>query len=168
MNSALMFSKASDEWETPVETFNELNAEFGFDHDAASTRDKGWVDGGYFGPDNGFPELRDALAVPSWRIYGKAFWLNPPYSKCRQFIAKAALEASLGATVVCLVPSRTDTRLGHEHVWDARTNTYRPGVEVRFIKGRLKFGGSENSAPFPSAVIVFRPVASSDLTAGVR
>jgi hypothetical protein len=84
-------------------------------------------------------------------------WLNPPYSKCREFIAKAAAEARKGCTVVCLVPSRTDTRWWHEHVWDAEKHQPRPGVEVRFIKGRLKFGGSTNSAPFPSVVIVFRP-----------
>lgn len=159
MNNAVMFSKSSDEWRTPMETFNALNAEFGFDHDAAATADNGWVDGGYFGPDHHVAEQRDALAVPSWRLYGSIFWLNPPYSKCREFIAKAAREARKGCTVVCLVPSRTDTRWWHEHVWDASVDACRPGVEVRFVKGRLKFGNSQNSAPFPSVVIVFRPAA---------
>jgi hypothetical protein len=61
--------------------------------------------------------------------------------------------------VVCLVPSRTDTRWWHEHAWDATTHQPRPGVEIRFVRGRLKFGNTgkaENSAPFPSVVIVFR------------
>lgn len=157
MNNALMFSLKTDEWRTPVETFNALNAEFGFDFDAAATSENSWVDGDYFGPDHRVPEQRDALAVEDWRPYGPVFWLNPPYSKCREFIAKAAAEAKKGCTVVCLVPSRTDTRWWHEHVWDANLHKPRPGVEVRFIKGRLKFGGATAGAPFPSVVIVFRP-----------
>ena len=160
MNTTVMFGRATDEWRTPVETFNALNAEFGFDHDAAATSENSWVDGDYFGPDHHFAGQRDALSLPSWKAYGHTFWLNPPYSRCREFIAKAAQEARRGATVVCLVPSRTDTRWWHSDVWDAGQNQPRPGVEVRFIKGRLKFGNSENSAPFPSVVIVFRPVTS--------
>jgi phage N-6-adenine-methyltransferase len=159
LNTAVMFSKASDEWRTPVETFNALNAEFGFDLDAAATADNSWVDGDYFGPDHFYVNQRDALAIDDWTIYGSTIWLNPPYSRCREFIAKAAQEARRGATVVCLVPSRTDTRWWHGDVWDAERNQPRPGVEVRFIKGRLKFGNSENSAPFPSVVVVFRPPA---------
>lgn len=158
LNTAVMFGKASDEWATPQETFDELNAEFGFDHDAAARAENGWVDGDYFGPDHRFPSQRDALMVASWRPYGRTFWLNPPYSKCRAFIAKAATEARKGCTVVCLVPARTDTRWWHEHVWDRATNQPRPGVEVRFVKGRLKFGGATAGAPFPSVVIIFRPV----------
>lgn len=157
MNSALMFSKASDEWATPVETFNALNAEFGFDIDAAATDDNRWVDGGYFGPDHTHPEQRDALKV-DWCLYGRMFWLNPPYSKCRAFMAKAAEEAQKGCTVVCLVPARTDTQWWHLWVWDGVNDQLRPGVEVRFVKGRLKFGGATAGAPFPSVVIIFRPV----------
>lgn len=156
MNSALMFSRASDEWSTPLATFNALNAEFGFNHDAAATDENSWVDGDYFGLDHRRPEQRDALAVENWKPYGPVIWLNPPYSKCREFMAKAAAEAKKGCTVVCLVPARTDTRWFHEHVWDRETNQPRPGVEVRFLKGRLKFGGSPAGAPFPSVVIVFR------------
>jgi phage N-6-adenine-methyltransferase len=161
MNNALMFSKASDEWRTPLETFNELNAEFGFDHDAAATSDNSWVDGDYFGPDHSYPSQRDALTI-RWRPFGTRFWLNPPYSRCREFIKKAALEARNGATVVCLVPSRTDTRWWHSEVWDAEKHQPRPGVEIRFIKGRLKFGNSNNSAPFPSVVVIFRPPADPE------
>jgi phage N-6-adenine-methyltransferase len=160
MNSALMFSKASDEWSTPQELFDALHAEFNFTLDAAASSANAkcplW-----FGPEMGTP-FNDALRIDWWIGYRpdlEAVWLNPPYSKCREFIAKAALEARRGVKVVCLVPSRTDTRWWHEHVWDADKHQPRPGVEIRFIKGRLKFGNSENSAPFPSVVIVFRPVA---------
>ena len=153
MNSAVMFSKATDEWRTPQATFEALDAEFGFDLDVAATADNCLVEN-YIGPDRGRPDRLDALSV-GW---GKVVcWMNPPYSQCRAFIAKAAQEARRGATVVALVPSRTDTRWWHEHVWDTEKNQPRPGVEVRFIKGRLKFGDSTNSAPFPSVVIVFRP-----------
>jgi phage N-6-adenine-methyltransferase len=151
----VMFSKASDEWSTPQGFYDALDAEFGFWLDAAASvlnhKCRDW-----------WAEDDDALTT-DWLFAGEggAVWLNPPYSKCRQFIAKAAQEARKGATVVCLVPSRTDTRWWHEHVWDACTNTYRPGVEVRFIKGRLKFGGSTNSAPFPSCVVIFRPPSES-------
>lgn len=154
MKSAVMFSKATDEWRTPLDTFAALDAEFGFDLDAAASRENCWKEN-YRGPDHHRPECRNAL-VFDW---ASRTFLNPPYSRCREFIAKAAEEARKGCTVVCLVPSRTDTRWWHEHVWDASVNALRPGVEIRFIKGRLKFGNSTNSAPFPSVVIVFRPVS---------
>lgn len=155
MNSALMFSKATDEWATPQDTFDALHREFEFSLDAAANNGNAKCEHFMSQELNALAcdwfaavELLDTLAV----------WLNPPYSKCREFIAKAAEEARKGCTVVCLVPSRTDTRWWHEHVWDRDTHRPRPGVEVRFIKGRLKFGGATAGAPFPSVVIVFRPV----------
>jgi phage N-6-adenine-methyltransferase len=155
MNNALMFSKASDEWSTPQDFWNLLDAEFYFALDAAASAENAKV-GGFFSIDD------DAL-VKDWfaECHGYrtvAVWLNPPYSKCREFIGKAATEGRKGCTVVCLVPSRTDTRWFHEHVWNVATNSPRPGVEVRFVKGRLRFGGGKDSAPFPSVVIIFRPV----------
>lgn len=182
MNNALMFSKASDEWSTPKEFYAALDAEFDFMLDAAASAENSKLRGPryenyYLGLDHPDLNRRDALSCDWYRILdfrSPAVWLNPPYSQCREFIAKAALEASKGCTVVCLVPSRTDTRWWHEHVWDRERHRTRPGVEVRFVKSRLKFGiagqsirtslrngpGSQpnNSAPFPSVVIVFRPV----------
>lgn len=157
LNNAVMFSKASDEWRTPQALFEALDAEFGFDVDAAATAENTWKDR-YFGLDHVDAYLRDALTIERWVCYGQTVWLNPAYSKCRAFIAKAAQQARQGCTVVCLVPSRTDTRWFHDHVWDAEHDRCRPGVEIRFIKGRLKFGESTNPAPFPSVIIVFRPV----------
>jgi len=160
VNNALMFGKATDEWSTPQSLFDALNDEFGFDIDAAASAENAkcpkWL-----GPGRRHP-YNDALKV-AWSLHQEltgfrgAIWLNPPYSLCREFVSQAAQEARMGATVVCLVPSRTDTRWWHEHVWDAEKNQPRDGVEVRFIKGRLKFGDSTNSAPFPSVIIVFRP-----------
>lgn len=156
-----MFSKATDEWETPQAFFDALENEFCFGVDAAAVEGNKKC-GMYLGPDQPFYFLRDALSV-DWSL-GTAglcpIWLNPPYSQCREFIGKAAQEARKGCTVVCLVPARTDTRWFHEHVYDAEANAFLPGVEVRFLKGRLKFGASQNSAPFPSMVIIFRPVSA--------
>lgn len=148
----VIFSRVKDEWRTPAALFESLDAEFGFDLDAAATADNCWKDN-YLGPDRGRPDRINALACD----WAPVTWLNPPYSLCRQFIGKAAAEAKKGCTVVCLVYARTDTRWFHEHIYDATANQYRPGVEVRFIKGRLKFGGSLNSAPAPSMLVIFRP-----------
>ena len=158
MNSALMFSKASDEWSTPQETFDALHAEFRFGLDAAATRENSKCGENYYGPDRELPSLRDSLAI-AWPRHTCAIWLNPPYSQCRVFIEKAARHVQQGPTVcpvVCLVPSRTDTRWWHEHVWDRESHLPWPGVEIRFIKGRLKFRGAKCGAPFPSVVIIFR------------
>lgn len=154
---AVHFSSKSDEWATPQDLFDELDGEFGFTLDAAATADNAKC-AAYLGPDHEDEYLRDALSV-CWddELGPETVWLNPPYSMCRQFIAKAAQEAREGrATVVCLVPARTDTRWFHEHIWDTQWQRPRPGVEVRFLKGRLKFGGAENGAPFPSMVVIFR------------
>ena len=158
VNTAVMFGKATDEWSTPRDFFDVLDAEFSFDVDVAAdsvNRKCGFYWTGF----------DDALSF-SWVEWadglGLAFpptcWMNPPYSQCRQFIAKAAEEAANGCTVVCLVPSRTDTKWWHSDVWDADKHQPRPGVEIRFIKGRLKFGEGKNSAPFPSVLVIFRPV----------
>jgi phage N-6-adenine-methyltransferase len=152
MNSALMFSKASDEWRTPQAFFEALDAEFGFDADMAASAENCWKEN-YWGPDHHRVDRRNSL-VFDWP---PVCWLNPPYSQCRAFIAKAAEQARRGSVVVCLIPARTDTRMWHESIWDGERHAPQRGVEIRFIKGRLKFGGGTNSAPFPSAVIVFRP-----------
>lgn len=159
LNTAVMFSKATDEWATPDAMFRELDAEFCFEVDAAATNGNAKC-ATFFGPGSVYP---DALALVEWgRPYKPAMvFLNPPYSRCREFIAKAAEQSQKGNTVVALVPSRTDTRWWHEHIWDHESHLPWPGVEIRFIKGRLKFGNSDNSAPFPSVVIVFRPVVAS-------
>ena len=149
------FSRASDEWETPQELFDELDREFAFAIDVCATPENHkcavffsldyWSDG------------LDGLSQP-WSKYPHPIcWMNPPYSRLKEWLAKACEESKKGATVVCLIPSRTDTKAWHRYIWDKETHKPRPGVEVRFIEGRLKFGGSENSAPFPSAIIVFRP-----------
>ena len=74
-------------------------------------------------------------------------WCNPPYGRGIGKWMKKAAEAS--AIVVCLVPARTDTKWFHEWVLNR--------AEIRFIRGRLHFNGSKNSAPFPSMLVIYRP-----------
>jgi phage N-6-adenine-methyltransferase len=145
-----LHSSASVEWSTPAAFFEALDLEFDFALDAAATDEnaKAYC---YF------TEAMDGLRE-DWTGYGGSVWLNPPYGRgIGKWIAKAAETAAQGTTVVCLLPSRTDTRYFHKYIWDAPTRLPRPGVEVRFLPGRLKFGGSKHPAPFPSVVVVFRP-----------
>ena len=141
-----MRSSLDDTWTTPKDFFAKLHEEFNFELDAAALRSSAVVPN-YLGPDHDYLWRRDALTVEwSNASGGGAVWLNPPYGRAiKDFVAKADAESKKGITVVCLVPARTDTNWW----WDSCIHH-----EVRFIKGRLKFGGQKNSAPFPSAVIV--------------
>lgn len=153
MNMAVHFSSATDDWATPQSTFDALHAEFGFALDpcASSTNHKCEA---WYGLDHADPSRRDGLAM-NWaaeaHALGGAVWVNPPYGRViADWVAKAYETAAAGVTVVLLVPSRTDTRWFHDHCIQH---------EVRFLKGRLKFGNATTSAPFPSAVVVMRPPA---------
>lgn len=158
MNRVVMFSHAKDEWSTPRDFFEPLRAEFDLTVDAAATRDNALLPD-YFGPDH--PRNPDGLTA-DWRQFGSLsrIWCNPPYSRAWEFVAKAAEERLRGVLTVMLVASRTDVIAFHKHLWQSGQAGYhgpRPGIEIRFVKGRLKFGGSEHGAPFPSMVVVFRP-----------
>ena len=143
-----MRSSLDDTWSTPRDFFEKLHAEFNFTLDAAALRSSAVVPN-YLGPDHEYGWRHDALTV-EWdgASGGGPVWLNPPYGReIGKFMKKANEEAKKGITVVCLVPSRTDTKWWWESVIMH---------EVRFVKGRLKFGGQKNSAPFPSAVVVMK------------
>ena len=133
-----MRSSLSNEWTTPRDLFDELDAEFKFDLDAASTDDNTLCEKHY-------TEVDDGLSQP-WEDFH--VWCNPPYGRQIGEWVKKAAETVGGGLVVCLVPARTDTRWWHEWVVGCAT-------EVRFIRGRLKFGDSGSGAPFPSAVVVY-------------
>lgn len=134
------FSSATDEWPTPQGFFNQLSDSYGpFDLDPCAGTGNAKADKYFSKEDDGLAQL--------WQ--GRVF-MNPPYGQGIDLWIRKAYESSLfGATVVCLVPARTDTGWWQGYVI--------PYGEVRFIKGRLKFGTATNSAPFPSAVVVFRP-----------
>lgn len=132
------YSSKTDLWATPQDFFNKYNAIYKFNLDVCALAENAKSD--YFFT----PEI-DGL---SQHWFGSC-WMNPPYGRGIINWMRKAYESSLeGATVVCLVPARTDTIWWHEYAMRGK---------IEFIKGRLKFGGSENGAPFPSAVIVFLP-----------
>lgn len=144
MNTDVMFSSKTDEWETPQELFDELNREFCFTIDVCASEENHKCDY-YFRKNDPVDGLRMAWS-------GRC-WMNPPYGReIGKWIKKANDEVKKGGVslVVCLLPARTDTKWFHEYIYN------KPNVEIRFLKGRLKFGESKNSAPFPSMVVVFR------------
>ena len=151
MNHTLMFSSKLDEWETPQDVYDRLNAEFDFEVDLAASTDNHKCDHWWAKDD-------DAL-VQTWHDGFSRGWLNPPYSRglCAKFIAKAAAERLQGFLTVMLLPARTDTKAFHAYIYDAKTWQSKPGVEIRLLPGRLRFSGSANAAPFPSMIVVFRP-----------
>ncbi len=150
-SQAVLFSSASDLWATPPDLYAELHTEFGFKVDVAANEENHLCPH-WFGPGGCDGKVPDALAV-QWTL--GPCWMNPPFSRVGEFVAKAAEEMAHGILTVALLPSRTDTRWWHAHVWDREHHHPKPGVQVRFLKGRLKFGGSKDSAPFPSVVVVF-------------
>ncbi len=132
------FSQESDEWETPKWLYSSLHKEFGFTLDPCATDENAKCDNWYTMTENGL--LKD---------WGKdAVFMNPPYSGVSAWMRKAYGAAQEGATVICLIPARTDTAWWHDYAMKG---------EIRLLRGRLKFGDAKNSAPFPSAVVVFRP-----------
>ena len=139
MNSRLMFSSKSNEWETPQAVFDMLNDEFHFTLDPCATHLNAKCE-------KHFTIAEDGLKQ-DWR--GETVFCNPPYGReLPLWIKKAAKSAGGGTTVVMLIPARTDTRAFHDYIYNK--------AEIRFIRGRLKFGGSKNSAPFPSMIVIFR------------
>ena len=140
LNTKVLFSSKEEKWATPQDFFDKLNDEFHFTLDAAASPDNAKCA-------NYFTEEQDGLAQ-SWG--GHTVWCNPPYCRKTGLWVKKAYEEHqrTGCTVVMLLPSRTDVRWFHDYILGK--------AEIRFIKGRLKFGGGKNSAPFPSIVVIYR------------
>lgn len=141
MNNNLMFSSTTDMWSTPQATFDKYNSIHNFGLDVCATPENAKCF-------NYFTEQQDGLSK-DWvsNSSGMTCWMNPPYGREIGAWMKKAYESSLaGAKVVCLVPARTDTKWWHDYAMKG---------EIEFIRGRLKFGNAKNSAPFPSAVVVF-------------
>lgn len=140
-NIQVMFSSKSNDWSTPTDFFNELNTEFCFTLDPCANEFNAKCQKFYTEEDNGLEK--------SWE--GEIVFCNPPYGKeIKDWVRKAYIEGCKpNTTVVLLIPARTDTIWFHEYI-------YHEAKEIRFIKGRLKFGNSKNPAPFPSMVVVYR------------
>ena len=135
----VLFTSNSDEWETPQEVFDELDREFHFNLDPCSTDEnsKCWMH---------FTKEQNGLQQ-DWGGY--TVFCNPPYSAIQEWVIKCYKESlKPGTVVVMLVPARTDTKWFQEWVYHRS--------EIRFLKGRLKFGDAVFNAPFPSMVVIFR------------
>lgn len=160
-----MFSSSSDEWATPQKFYDNLNKEFNFTLDPCCTANNHKCEKYFTVEDNGL--LQD------WS--NEIVFMNPPYSKPEQpckpnctkkkclergyhnytykagqedWIKKAYEESQKGATVVGLLPVRTDTKAFHKYIYNK--------AEIRFIEGRLKFGDGKDPAPFPSMIVVWK------------
>lgn len=140
MMTSAMYSSATDQWATPQAFFDELNAEFRFTLDPCALPSNAKCAKYYTPTDNGL--LQD------WG--GESVFCNPPYGRAiYDWVRKCSEEASKpNTTVVALIPARTDTRYFHEFI-------YHKAREIRFVKGRLKFGDAKSAAPFPSMVVIF-------------
>jgi phage N-6-adenine-methyltransferase len=137
MFNKILFSSQSNEWKTPTDLFKKLNDEFLFTVDVCATKENKLCE-------NYFTKEIDGLKQ-NWE---GVCWCNPPYNREIGKWLKKAHESRNNAATICLIPSRTDTKYWHEFVMDSD--------EIRFIKGRLKFNESKNSAPFPSCIVIFK------------
>lgn len=139
MNKEVMFSSKSEEWSTPQDFFDKLNEEFHFTLDPCCTEENAKCEKHYTREQNGLAQ--------DWT--GETVFCNPPYGReMPKWIKKCYEHFAGGGTAVMLIPARTDTKAFHEYIYGK--------AELRFVRGRLKFGGCNNSAPFPSMVVVFK------------
>lgn len=147
MNTSALFSSKSNNWSTPQEFYDRLNKEFHFTLDPCADEHNHKCDK-YFTID------QDGLSQ-SWA--GESVFCNPPYGKeIAKWVCKCFTEVYQGKchTAVMLIPSRTDTKWFHDYIYHK--------AEVRFIRGRLKFGGVKQSAPFPSMIVIYRGHSTRD------
>lgn len=135
-----LFSSNSNEWATPQEFYDELNAEFHFNLDPSATVANHKCDDYYTKEDDGLTK--------DWG--GRRVFCNPPYGRELYRWVKKCYEESKkpGTLVVLLIPARTDTAYFHDYI-------YHKAREIRFIRGRLHFNESKQGAPFPSMVVIF-------------
>jgi site-specific DNA-methyltransferase (adenine-specific) len=138
MNKVLVSSNTV-EWSTPQDFYDKLNEEFHFTLDPCCTDENAKCEKHYTKEQDGLSQ--------DWT--GEVVYCNPPYGRdMPKWIQKCYEHYMGGGTAVMLIPARTDTRAFHEWIYGK--------AEVRFLRGRLKFGGSKNSAPFPSMLVVYR------------
>lgn len=135
----VLFSHNTDEWYTPQDLYDELDAEFHFTLDPCATVENHKAPLFYTKEQNGLSK--------DWG--GQSVFVNPPYSDNYAWVRKCYYEGCKpNTTVVLLIPSRTDTKYFHNYIYHR--------AEVRFISGRLKYGGAKYNAPFPSMLVIFR------------
>ena len=142
MNNDLMFSSEDMTWETPMHLFNSMDKEFNFTLDPCCVEKTAKCDKFFTPKENGL--------IQDWSK--DVCFVNPPYGReITHWVEKSYLEHLKGATVVMLIPARTDTKWFHNWIYNK--------AEIRFIKGRIKFltnGKIKDSAPFPSMIVIFK------------
>lgn len=135
MNKELMFSSKTDLWSTPQDLFDKYNEIYQFETDVCALPENAKCEK-FFTPE------MDGLK----QEWTGVCWCNPPYGRqIGKWVEKACKSF---ATVVMLIPARTDTKWFHDYCL--------PYGKIEFLRGRLKFGGCENPAPFPSMIVVFK------------
>jgi len=174
-DQSIHFTSNSDEYETPAKVFDPLMKEFKFIADMACTAENSKCKLG----------VVSSLAAPWIYMFNKRrkniiVWCNPPYSRGLQkkFLKQGAEAMKDGITSVFLVPARTDTKAWHTYIWDEKKHKPKQGVEVRFIKGRIKFevngkpvkgkNGKAQSAPFCSAIVIFKGCVNCEKLKGIE
>jgi len=150
LNNELMFSSKSDEWETPDDLFFKLDSVFNFTLDPCATADNHKCNKYYTVDDDGLSK--------SWE--GETVFVNPPYGNSIKHWVKKCYDESKRATIVMLIPARTDTSYQHNYIFNG-------AKAIVFIRGRLKFinrllpsyredkNFKTTAAPFPSQLVVF-------------
>jgi site-specific DNA-methyltransferase (adenine-specific) len=134
MSNFALSKMSDDNWATPKELYEVLNAEFHFTDDPCPLDPNVTVDG-------------------LMREWGGCCFMNPPYSKPTEWVRRAYQESLNGKTVVALLRGDTSTRWFHDWVLGKAT-------EIRFVKGRLKFNDAK-PAPFPSIIAIYKPIIQS-------
>lgn len=138
MNKEVLFSSNSTLWSTPQDFYDKLNEEFHFTLDPCALPENAKCEK-YFTPED------DGL-LQDWSGY--SVFCNPPYGKeISKWVKKCYEESLKGTLIVLLIPARTDTSYFHKYIYHKS--------EIRFIKGRLKFGNATTGAPFPSMVVIY-------------
>lgn len=139
MNYVQRKQKASDEYMTPQDLYEDLDKEFHFDLDPCSTHENAKCEKHYTVEENGLNQ--------DWG--GCRVFCNPPYSNIKSWVEKCYRESQKDHTlVVMLIPARVDTRWFHDFIYNR--------AELRFPKGRLRFNGLKTNAPFPVMIVIFR------------
>jgi site-specific DNA-methyltransferase (adenine-specific) len=132
-----------DRWGTDTEIFEDMNREFQFTVDAAADKTNARISKFFTKKDNGLAQ--------DWT--GERVWCNPPYSDLYPWVAKAAERKA--AVAVLLLPARVDRAWWHNYVWDNEGNCPRPGVEIRYAKGRVRFFGTTTSPAWCTVAVIW-------------
>lgn len=129
----------TDEWDTPQDLYEKLDAEFGFNLDPCSTDENKKCVLHYTKAEDGLKQ--------DWG--GCRVFCNPPYSETKLWVRKAYHESRKPNTIiVMLLPASTDTRWFHRYIYHR--------TEIRFVRGRVRFSNSNANAPFASMIVIFR------------